>query len=82
MYTCVYPLQYAPDAEVLLVGNKSDLDSERVISTERGQHLASSLGISFRETCPSSNITSVNDVSGVCVCVCEYCVTRYKKHSL
>ena len=64
-----YILQDCPDAEVLLVGNKSDLDSERVISKARGQHLASSLGISFRETSPKSGITSVDEVSGVWVCV-------------
>ena len=68
LYICDYHiLQKCPDAEVLLVGNKSDLDSERVISKVRGQHLASSLGISFREISPKSDIASVDEVSGVWV---------------
>ena len=54
----------------MLVGNKSDLDSERVISKERGQLLASSLGISFRETSAKEGIESVAEVSIVqMVCV-------------
>lgn len=34
----------------LLVGNKSDLAAERVVSTEQGQDLADSMGMSFIET--------------------------------
>jgi len=32
------------NAQVLLVGNKSDLEHERVVSTERGRRLADQLG--------------------------------------
>ena len=31
-------------AQVLLVGNKADMQNERVVSTERGQELAQQLG--------------------------------------
>lgn len=34
----------------LLVGNKSDLTSKRVVSTEQGKEFADSLGIEFLET--------------------------------
>lgn len=32
------------DAQVILVGNKCDMEDERVISTERGRHLGEQLG--------------------------------------
>ena len=32
------------NAQVLLVGNKSDYEEKRVVSTERGEHLGESLG--------------------------------------
>ena len=31
-------------AQVLLVGNKADMQNERVVATERGQELATQLG--------------------------------------
>ena len=34
-------------AQVLLVGNKADMQNERVVSTERGQELAQQLGTNF-----------------------------------
>lgn len=33
------------NAQVVLVGNKTDLEDERVISTERGRRLAEQLGM-------------------------------------
>lgn len=38
------------DVNKLLVGNKSDLASKRVVSTEQGKEFADSLGIDFLET--------------------------------
>lgn len=32
------------DAQVILVGNKCDMEDERVVSTERGRHLGEQLG--------------------------------------
>lgn len=34
----------------LLIGNKCDIDSKKVVSTEEGKELADSLGIPFMET--------------------------------
>jgi len=44
------------NAQVLLVGNKSDLEHERVVSTERGRRLADQLGLEFYETSAKDNI--------------------------
>ncbi|KAK8821366.1 hypothetical protein WA577_007713, partial [Blastocystis sp. JDR] len=42
--------QQRDDIEVVIVGNKSDLEGKRVIPTERGQTLAKELGCQFVET--------------------------------
>lgn len=43
---CTQIKMYSWDnAQVVLVGNKCDLEEERVISTERGKRLADQLGI-------------------------------------
>ncbi|KAF7465024.1 Hypothetical predicted protein [Marmota monax] len=66
----VVPLRHPPDlygstqiktyswdnAQVILVGNKCDMEDERVISTERGQHLGEQLGFEFFETSAKDNI--------------------------
>jgi len=44
------------NAQVILVGNKCDMEDERVISFERGKHLADSLGLEFFETSAKENI--------------------------
>jgi len=44
------------NAKVVLVGNKSDLNSERQVTTERGNSLANSLGLKFFETSAKDNI--------------------------
>ncbi|CAK9818385.1 Ras-related protein Rab-3 [Anthophora quadrimaculata] len=44
------------NAQVILVGNKCDMDEERVISTERGKELADQLGVQFFETSAKENI--------------------------
>ena len=42
---CTQIKMYSWDnAQVVLVGNKTDLEEERVISTERGRRLAEQLG--------------------------------------
>lgn len=38
------------------MGNKSDMEDERVISYERGKQLADSLGLQFFETSAKENI--------------------------
>ena len=52
----------------MLVGNKCDMEDERVISFERGRQLADSLGLEFFETSAKENINvrvSVTTISQV-----------------
>ncbi|PRD28680.1 UNVERIFIED_CONTAM: Rab3 [Trichonephila clavipes] len=44
------------NAQVVLVGNKCDMEDERVVSTERGRQLADQLGLVFFETSAKENI--------------------------
>uniref|UniRef100_A0A8C6XRY0 small monomeric GTPase n=2 Tax=Elapinae TaxID=42168 RepID=A0A8C6XRY0_NAJNA len=44
------------NAQVILVGNKCDMEEERVISADRGKHLAEQLGFEFFETSAKDNI--------------------------
>jgi len=44
------------NAQVVLVGNKCDLDDERVVSTDRGRQLAHQLGLEFFETSAKENV--------------------------
>ncbi|KAJ7425656.1 ras-related protein Rab-3C [Willisornis vidua] len=44
------------NAQVILVGNKCDMEDERVIFTERGKNLAEQLGFEFFETSAKENI--------------------------
>ena len=43
-------------SQVILVGNKSDMENERVVSTERGKQLADNLGLAFYETSAKDNV--------------------------
>ncbi|CAJ0937824.1 unnamed protein product, partial [Ranitomeya imitator] len=44
------------NAQVILVGNKCDMEDERVIATEKGRHLADQLGFEFFEASAKENI--------------------------
>lgn len=44
------------NAQVILVGNKCDMEEERVISSEKGKQLAEQLGVRFFETSAKENI--------------------------
>lgn len=44
------------NAQVILVGNKCDMEDERVVSTERGKQLADQLGLEFFETSAKENV--------------------------
>ncbi|XP_069088776.1 ras-related protein Rab-3B [Pleurodeles waltl] len=44
------------NAQVILVGNKCDMDDERVISPDKGKHLADQLGFDFFEASAKDNI--------------------------
>lgn len=41
---------------MILVGNKCDMEEERVVSAERGRQLAEQLGVEFYETSAKENI--------------------------
>lgn len=50
---------------MILVGNKCDMEDERVISFERGKQLADQLGVEFFETSAKENINvKVSNLSG------------------
>lgn len=44
------------NAQVILVGNKSDMEAERVVTYDRGKQLADQLGLEFFETSAKENI--------------------------
>ncbi|CAK9303021.1 unnamed protein product [Gordionus sp. m RMFG-2023] len=44
------------NAQVILVGNKCDMEDERIVSTDRGKQLADHLGMEFFETSAKENI--------------------------
>lgn len=44
------------NAQVILVGNKCDMEDDRVISFERGKQLADQLGVEFFETSAKENV--------------------------
>ncbi|KAI6183809.1 Ras-related protein Rab-3 [Aphelenchoides bicaudatus] len=48
------------NAQVVLVGNKCDMDEERVVSYERGRQLADQLGLEFFEASAKENINLVD----------------------
>jgi Ras-related protein Rab-8A len=39
-----------PDCDIVVCGNKSDLDNDRVVQYEEGKHLADEYGVQFFET--------------------------------
>ena len=49
------------NSTIILLGNKSDLNSERKVELNEGQKKAEDLKISFYETC-ASNLKDINDV--------------------
>ncbi|XP_002737446.1 ras-related protein Rab-3 isoform X1 [Saccoglossus kowalevskii] len=44
------------NAQVILVGNKCDMEDERVVSVDRGKQLSDQLGLEFFETSAKENI--------------------------
>ena len=66
---------------MILVGNKCDMEDERVISFERGKQLADSLGLEFFETSAKDNINvRVNIFSSpvflLFLGLIDYCIFR------
>lgn len=52
-HTCRYG---SNNTSILLVGNKTDMASRRVISSEEGKELADSLGLEYLETSAKSDV--------------------------
>lgn len=50
VYLIVANLISAPDVQKMILGNKCDMNDKRVVSKERGEHLALEYGIRFMET--------------------------------
>jgi len=46
-----------PDCDIVLCGNKSDLDNDRVVTSDEGKQLAEEYGVQFYET---SALTGIN----------------------
>uniref|UniRef100_A0A8D0A342 Ras-related protein SEC4 n=1 Tax=Sander lucioperca TaxID=283035 RepID=A0A8D0A342_SANLU len=51
-----------PDVEMMILGNKCDMNDQRQVSKERGENLAIDYGIKFLETSAKGNI-NVEEVS-------------------
>ena len=56
--------QDTDDVPMVLVGNKCDLEDERVVGKELGKSLANQFNCSFMETSAKAKI-NVNDVSSL-----------------
>ncbi|XP_045473752.1 ras-related protein Rab-3 isoform X2 [Harmonia axyridis] len=59
------------NAQVILVGNKKDMEDERVISFERGKQLADQLGVEFFETSAKENINVKNVFERLVDIICD-----------
>lgn len=51
---------------MVLVGNKCDLEDERVVGKDQGNNLSRQFSCAFMETSAKSKI-NVNDVSMICI---------------
>ncbi|XP_025066051.1 ras-related protein Rab-3A [Alligator sinensis] len=59
------------NAQVLLVGNKCDMEDERVVSSERGRQLAEHLGFEFFEASAKDNINVKQTFERLVDIICE-----------
>lgn len=58
-------------AQVILVGNKSDMENERVVTYDRGKQLANQLGLEFFETSAKENINVKNVFERLVDIICD-----------
>lgn len=64
--------QYSWDhAQVILVGNKCDMEDERVVSTDRGKQLAGQLKLNFFESSAKDNINVKSVFETLVDIICE-----------
>lgn len=77
MYLCILAFDHYVDdftqVPMILVGNKCDLEDERVVGKDQGQNLSRNWNCAFLETSAKSKI-NVNEVS----CVNEWCIALIK----
>uniref|UniRef100_A0A671QK24 small monomeric GTPase n=1 Tax=Sinocyclocheilus anshuiensis TaxID=1608454 RepID=A0A671QK24_9TELE len=59
------------NAQVLLVGNKCDMDDERVVASERGRQLSEHLGFEFFEASAKDNINIKQTFERLVDIICE-----------
>lgn len=59
------------NAQVILVGNKSDMEVERVVTYDRGKQLADQLGLEFFETSAKENINVKNVFERLVDIICD-----------
>ncbi|KAF7665486.1 hypothetical protein LDENG_00141300 [Lucifuga dentata] len=59
------------NAQVLLVGNKCDMEDERVVATERGRQLSEQLGFEHFETSAKDNINVKQTFERLVDIICE-----------
>jgi GTPase SAR1 family protein len=68
----VFVVQDTDDVPMVLVGNKCDLEEERVVGKEQGINLSRQFNCAFMETSAKAKI-NVNDVSGSKVVIFVLC---------
>uniref|UniRef100_UPI00358F76A7 ras-related protein Rab-3A-like n=1 Tax=Myxine glutinosa TaxID=7769 RepID=UPI00358F76A7 len=59
------------NAQVILVGNKVDMEDERVVSTQQGRQLSDQLGFEFFETSAKDNINVRQTFERLVAIICE-----------
>ncbi|XP_062259919.1 RAB3A, member RAS oncogene family, a isoform X2 [Platichthys flesus] len=59
------------NAQVLLVGNKCDMDDERVVAAERGQQLSEQLGFEYFEVSAKDNVNVKQTFERLVDIICE-----------
>lgn len=71
LYDQILRVKDTHEVPLVLVGNKCDLDAERVVGREQGQNLARSWNCAFMETSAKAKI-NVNEV-----CICSFLISNF-----
>ncbi|VDO08042.1 unnamed protein product [Rodentolepis nana] len=77
LYEQILRVKDTPEVPLVLVGNKCDLDNERVVGREQGQHLARKWKCTFIETSAKAKV-NVNEVSRIALfCIISSSLISY-----